>query len=354
MKRIGLIIVQASKASAAFVANAVKETRDIEIAGTAPDFRSGLDAIRLYAPDIVLVQAGPRIEEFCDAVTREYPETGIIILVVGNDPDSARYVVAALACGAIDYLAVSDKSDSTHNLLLSKIRCYSIKRYSHRARRNEVEKNHEYRFVATAPASGGEYPPATVPKFDAVLIGVSTGGPVALMDLLPGIPATFPVPLIIVLHMPKEFTGPMAAALDRKSSLHIKEAEDNEEPVRGKAYLAPGGFHCMLHGETRGKIRMRIADGPLENGCKPAADVLFRSAAPLLGNRALAVVLTGMGSDGTKGAKTVKRHGGFLVAQDEKTSIVWGMPGSIVRAGLADEVLPLDRIAARLCELIGI
>jgi two-component system, chemotaxis family, protein-glutamate methylesterase/glutaminase len=360
MNRIRIVLIQDSPVSVKFVTDAVKETNDIEIIGIASDLHSGLGTIRSNTPDIVLAQDEPAIVEFTAAVMRECPETGIIIMMANNDPVSAKRVVAALAGGAIDFVVTIDKSETMHNFLLSKIRCFSIKQYSHRARLSEVGRNPFRRSgmagvgsaIVKAPVRKERRLPAR-PKFDMVLIGVSTGGPVALMDLLPGFPASFPVPIIIVLHMPKEFTGPMAAGLDRKTSIRVKEAEDGEEPVPGKAYLAPGGIHCMLCREAQGKLRLRIVDGPAENGCKPSVDVLFRSAAPVLGDRAIAVVLTGMGIDGTKGAETVKQRGAFVLAQDERTSIVWGMPGSVVRAGLADDILPLDRIAARICELLG-
>ena len=361
MDRIRIVFIQNSIANAALIADAIKATRDIEIVGTALDLRLGLDIVRSRAPDIILAQDGPGVVEFTDTVMRERFETGIIIMTGGNDPASAKRVVAALTSGAFDFIAAHGKNESMPSLLLSKIRCCSIKQYSNRARQGEAGKSGVIgpKTVAARPAFtksyvSGERQTIVRPKFDVVLIGVSTGGPEALMRLLPDFPALMPIPVIIVLHMPKEFTGPMAAALDRKTSIRVKEAEDGDEPARGKAYLAPGGIHCMLRREARGTSCLRIFDGPAENGCKPSVDVLFRSGAPLFGSRAMAVVLTGMGVDGTKGAGAIKEHGGSVLTQDERTSVVWGMPGSVVRAGLANEILPLDRIAARVCELIGI
>ncbi len=360
MKHIRVVVIQTPSMSSIAVSDVVKDTHDIEIIGTAADHSSGMDMIRSLIPDIILVQSGLSIEDFTAGVINEFPEVGIIIMVADYNPVSSKRVVAALASGATDFITIGDNKESIRNLLLSKIRCCSIKRYSHRARQSKNEKSPSRCSTITGRDSvfaGISVPKkqfvAARPRFDAILVGVSTGGPVALMDLLPAFPVSFPVPIIIVLHMPKEFTGPMAAALDRKTNIRIKEAEDGEEPVRGKAYLAPGGYHCLLQSEAFGKKRLHIVDGPAENGCKPSVDVLFRSAAPLLGERMIAVVLTGMGIDGTKGAKMVKQHGGFILVQDEQTSIVWGMPGSIVRAGLADETQPLGSIATRLCELVG-
>jgi two-component system chemotaxis response regulator CheB len=361
VNKIRIVSVLNSPACAALVSDAVKGTRDIEIVGTAINLHAGLAAIRIGAPDIVLAQDGPGIVEFTERVTKQRREAGIIIMTVDNDPVSIQRVVAALTVGAFDFITIIGKNESMHSLLLSKIRRCSIKQFSNRARRSDIE-NIGLNGPHTMDASP-ETAKALVPdkprvsngtQFDALLIGVSTGGPEALMRLLPDFPASMPIPVIIVLHMPREFTGPMAAALDRKSSIRVKETEDGEEPLRGKAYLARGGVHSVVRRDAQGKIRLHAFDGPPENGCRPSVDALFRTAAPVFGGRTLAVVLTGMGVDGTKGAETVKHHGGYVLAQDEPSSVVWGMPGSIVRAGLANEIAPLDGIASRVCELVGV
>jgi len=182
-------------------------------------------------------------------------------------------------------------------------------------------------------------------------MGVSTGGPEVLAEIIPEFPAWFPLPIVIVLHMPKHFTGRMAEALDRKSELAVSEAAEGDVLQPGHVYLAPGGLHLVLDRDTRQRIALRTVDDPPENGCKPSVDVLFRSAARVLGHRVLAVVLTGMGEDGTRGLGELKKHKVRVLVQDEATSVVWGMPGSAVRAGYADEVLPLGRIAPRISEL---
>jgi two-component system chemotaxis response regulator CheB len=162
-----------------------------------------------------------------------------------------------------------------------------------------------------------------------------------------GLPAGLPVPIVITQHMPPVFTKMFAERLDRSTALHVVEATDGMELTAGTAYIAPGDSHLVLH--RRGTaISTQLSGAPQENSCRPAVDVMFRSVAALYGASAYAAVLTGMGHDGRGGAKVLRDAGAEVLAQDEASSVVWGMPGAVVGAGLADEVLPLDRIAAHL------
>ena len=184
-------------------------------------------------------------------------------------------------------------------------------------------------------------------KVDILAIGSSTGGPDALTKVLTGIPADLPVPIVITQHMPPVFTRMFAERLDRSTPLHVVEATDGMELTAGWAYIAPGDSHLVLH--RRGTATLtQLSGAPPENSCRPAVDVMFRSVAALYGASAYATVLTGMGQDGRGGAKVLRDAGAEILAQDEATSVVWGMPGAVVGAGLADEILPLDRIAAFL------
>jgi two-component system, chemotaxis family, protein-glutamate methylesterase/glutaminase len=361
MARIKIVSIQNSLEIAAVIAQSVKGSRDMEITGKAADLQAGLQLAASSNPDIVLAYDDPTIVEFTTALLNKLPETGIIVTASGEDPATPKRIVAALTEGAFDFVTglstrkSIDGSETLSSLLLSKIRCCSIRRYSRIVRR-ESGVDHPKRFVDTNRMENRmqeSIQKTLKPKFDVVLIGVSTGGPEALMSLLPALPEHLSAPILIVLHMPKEFTGPMAAALDRKTKIRVRETIDGEEVMEGKAYLARGGFHCTVMRDISGRIIFQSNDQPPENGCKPAVDVLFRSAAPLYGDRAIAVILTGMGSDGAQGCETVKKHGGIVLAQDESSSVVWGMPGSVVGAGLADEIVSLKKIPERLCALLG-
>jgi len=183
---------------------------------------------------------------------------------------------------------------------------------------------------------------------ELVLIGVSTGGPAALARVLPLLPKDFPVPIVVVQHMPPIFTQSLAESLASKCNLRVREAADGEKIEPGLVLIAPGGQQMRLVPGLDTLARVQITDDPPENNCKPAVDYLFRSAANGLPGRAMAVILTGMGSDGTLGLRLLRRHGCFTIAQDEATSVVYGMPKAAVEAGVVDVVLPLDAIAAKI------
>jgi two-component system chemotaxis response regulator CheB len=180
-----------------------------------------------------------------------------------------------------------------------------------------------------------------------VAIGVSTGGPDALARVLPALPANFPVPVVVAQHMPAIFTSLLAARLTAKSALPVKECVSGERLLPGRIVIAPGDFHMTVSQEN-GTAILRTHQGPKENFCRPSVNVLFRSIARVYGARTLAVILTGMGQDGLKECENLRDLGARIYVQDEGTSVVWGMPGFVARAGLADKILPLDQIAGEI------
>ncbi|MBX7190731.1 MAG: chemotaxis response regulator protein-glutamate methylesterase [Sandaracinaceae bacterium] len=187
-------------------------------------------------------------------------------------------------------------------------------------------------------------PPARQQRPEILAIGCSTGGPNALIDFWRGIPRTFPFPIVLVQHMPPVFTRMLAERLTALGGVPVKEGAEGERLEPGQARIAPGGFHMELfrQGEL---VKIHLHEGPPENSCRPAADVLFRSVARVYGPKAYGVVMTGMGQDALVGSRAIVDAGGAVLAQDEATSVVWGMPGFVARAGLAREVLPLAQLA---------
>jgi len=208
---------------------------------------------------------------------------------------------------------------------------------------------------ADAPADAPVRPPVArtaAPKAPAVLvIGSSTGGPEALTKVLPLLPASLPVPVLLVQHMPPVFTRQFAQRLDRLCPLTVVEAVDGTPLAPGTVHVAPGDFHLTV-GTSGVSKRTALNQAPPENFCRPAVDVLFRSAVAAYGGAVLGVVLTGMGSDGRIGAGQIRQAGGTVVAQDQATSVVWGMPGAVTQAGFADEVVPLGRVAEAIIRLL--
>ena len=184
-------------------------------------------------------------------------------------------------------------------------------------------------------------------RVEVVAIGCSTGGPDALSKVLRALPANLPVPVVVVQHMPPVFTKMFAERLDRTCGLTVVEAADGMTVVPGSVYIAPGDLHMEV--VRRGQeVTIRVKHGPPENFCRPAVDVLFRSVNSVYGKATLAVILTGMGQDGRRGCEALSAAGAEILAQDEATSVVWGMPGSVTNAGLADAVLPLNGVASHL------
>ncbi len=179
---------------------------------------------------------------------------------------------------------------------------------------------------------------------EVVAIGVSTGGPKALARLMPTIPADFPVPIVIVQHMPPIFTQKLAQRLDEASEISIYEGAVGDVIKPGGAWIAPGGYHMYLEKKGIGEVAINTHTGPLVEGCRPAVNVLFESVAEIYGANTLAVILTGMGKDGLEGSKLILNEGGRLLAQDEASSVVWGMPGAVTRAGLPEKVAHIDEL----------
>lgn len=184
-----------------------------------------------------------------------------------------------------------------------------------------------------------------------VVLGSSTGGPNAVADVLCALPEDLPVPICVTQHMPEGFTSAFAERLDRTCRFTVREAVGGDLLLPSTVWIAPGGRHMEV-GYDGPRLVTRLTDGPLENSCRPAVDPLFRSAANALGDGALAVILTGMGRDGLEGARALKGRGATVLVQDEETSVVWGMPGAVADAGLADQVLPLGEVASAVTRTV--
>lgn len=190
-------------------------------------------------------------------------------------------------------------------------------------------------------------------KYQLMAIGTSTGGPVALQKILTALPANFPLPIVLIQHMPATFTAAFAARLDNLCKIGVKEAQDGDVLKPGMAYLAPGGMQMMLDGRP-GSVRLRIIDGGDRMNYKPCVDVTFGSAAKVYHDKVLSMVLTGMGADGREGARMLKNSGATIWAQDEDSCVVYGMPQAVAKAGISSEDLPLERIAERISVELGL
>jgi two-component system, chemotaxis family, protein-glutamate methylesterase/glutaminase len=264
----------------------------------------------------------------------------------------AKVTLEALAGGASDYVAKPTGQSGREEALRSLASELLPKIHALTARAQSIR-----------PPAPWSLPPNPAPSAtraiscapSVIVIGVSTGGPAALDVLLPALPATFPLPVLIVQHMPEVFTGLFAQRLNDRCALRVREAVEGDTVQSGTITIARGNWHTEVKPATRPGAPpiLHLNQDPPENHCRPAADVLFRSAARVYGSGVLAVVLTGMGSDGLAGCRLIRSQGGAVLAQDQATSTVWGMPGAVAQAGLAHKVLPLAAIAPEIVRLAG-
>jgi two-component system chemotaxis response regulator CheB len=264
----------------------------------------------------------------------------------------ASSAIEALMCGANDYVTKPSGSDSTDGMLdtlrlelIPKIKQFFLRPQS------PIPPSVRPALVKPKPVLPVSSASFTPEQRSIVVIGVSTGGPTALLDLLPRLPKTFPLPIAIVQHMPPIFTQQLAERLSAKSAIEVLEGREGMPLLPGRAVLAPGDFHMRLK-KTASAVTVTLDQGERENSCRPAVDTLFRSVQQIYGGRSVGVILTGMGQDGLRGVADLRKDGAYIIAQDRASSVVWGMPGAVVEAGLADAVLSLNEVAPAILRLV--
>ncbi|MEW6368102.1 MAG: chemotaxis-specific protein-glutamate methyltransferase CheB [Acidobacteriota bacterium] len=345
-----LMVVDDSAAFRALIRDVLASEDDIEIVGTASTGRGALLRIPDLTPDCILMDIQmPGIDglKTLRLVKQQHPQIGVIICsAVGFEV--ADVAVEALANGALDFIPKAPQLAPGESLIgrlrdevVSRIRAFRA--YSPRAQTPPRPDAQPPLEDALCAQPGGR---------DVIAIGVSTGGPVALRALLQEVPADIAATILIVQHMPPVFTKRLADQLNTVSRVRVKEAEDGEEALYGTAYIAPGDYHMEVR--RRGSApAIVLTRGAPENSVRPAVDVLFRSVASTFGNRALGVVLTGMGSDGYAGSQALKARGAIVIAQDEASSVIWGMPRFVAEAGLADRVCALADMPRLIGRLVG-
>ena len=324
----------------------------LEVVGSANNGRVALAKFPLLHPDIVLLDIEmPEMNglQTIPELRKLSPRIPIIMFSTLTER-GASSTLDALSLGASDYVTKPSNLDmgaTSHAVteeLIPKIRALCGLGTPLMALAQSAN-------AGRAPVHFRKAPVQSVPV-KIVAIGVSTGGPEALAKVIPTLPASFPVPIVIAQHMPPIFTGMLASRLSDKSSIPVRECKSGEVLAPGVAWIAPGDYHMVLKVDGR-VIRLHTYQGPRENFCRPSVDVLFRSVAEVFGPQTLAVILTGMGQDGFKGCESLAAKGARIVVQDEPSSVVWGMPGFVARGGLAERVLPLEEIGPEIVRRVA-
>lgn len=330
------------------LSDSISSDPDITVVGTAPNGKIALQKLSQLNPDVITLDIEmPELNgiDTLKELRKIYPKLPVIMFSTLTAKGAAT-TLDALAAGASDYVtkpanvgSVTAARETVERDLIAKIKALAPRAASPRPLPTPIN--------SPTKLNGHAAPALATKRPEIVTIGVSTGGPNALAAVIPLLPKNFSVPIVIVQHMPPMFTKLLADRLNAQSQIPINEAVDNEVIQPGRAYIAPGDFHLELK-SSGGVVISQLTKGPPENSCRPAADVLFRSVVSIYGAATLGVVLTGMGSDGLRGCEKIKEAGGRVIVQDQASSIVWGMPGCVAEAGLANQVLPLDAIAQAL------
>jgi two-component system chemotaxis response regulator CheB len=348
-----VLIVDDSRIFRAALQDALEGRAGIRVVGSVWSGDKALEFIRHSPPDLVTLdvnmpgQGGLETLSDIQDLNASRPDLPPVrvLLVSALTERGAAITVEGLQRGAFDFIRKPDGPDEKANAVLlqqqlfEKIDMFAVRRA---------------RLSSTAPQpKSSAAPPIHRPgRFHAIAIGSSTGGPEALARLLPVLTKQTSVPLFIVQHLPPGMTRYFADSLGRKCDYRFVEASHGEAVQPGTAYIAPGGRHMIVR-KQEGRIVIALNDQPPENGCRPSVDVLFRSVAAAYPEAVVAIILTGMGCDGAKGLGPLKRNGAYVIAQDEATSVVWGMPGAAAATNQVDEVLPLERIGPTVASLLG-
>ena len=317
----------------------------LEVVGAARDGREALDLVEQLNPDVIT----------CDLIMPELDGVGFVreqmqrkpvpIIIMSVAKETAEAALTALDAGAIDFVQkptalASEKIFEVSNELIEKVKAAG-----------NISLN---RLPTPEPQIAARVEPAVVGthSVDLVVLGISTGGPQALKRLIPQLPADFPVPLVMVMHMPVGYTEMYAAKLNELSNLEVREAAEGDELKPGRVFLAQAGRHLTLKRQTDGKVVTHLNARPFSTLHRPSVDVLFQSAAEVYRNRVLGVVMTGMGSDGKQGAAWIKSQGGLVFTEAESSCVVYGMPGVVMEAGLSDRSVALEDMAHAIREVV--
>lgn len=342
MTRIRILVVDDSVVIRKILSETLAEDRSIEVVGTASDGRLGLAKIAQLHPDLVTLDVEMPVLNGLETLTelrKRYPKLPVVMFSTLTERGAAA-TLDALALGASDYCTKPSNTGS-FAAAIEAVRAELIPKI---------------KALCAAPTKKvAAFPVRPEPatrrpshrRIEIATIGASTGGPNALAEVLPCIPKDFPVPIVLVQHMPPIFTRLLADRLASHCAISVHEGAAGAELLPGQAWIAPGNYHMTVKRAAAG-ARLEVNQDRPENSCRPAVDVLFRSVADVYGGASLAVVMTGMGSDGVIGSQLIRQRGGEVIVQDEASSVVWGMPGLVYHSGHADAVFPVTQLGPEI------
>jgi two-component system, chemotaxis family, protein-glutamate methylesterase/glutaminase len=345
MRKIRVLVVDDSVVIRRLISVALADNPHIEVVATSSNGRIALSRIPMCNPDLITLDIEMPVMnglETLAMVRKSYPSLPVIMFSALT-PMGVDKTLDCLALGAQDYVTKTEMGTGEAAIT-----------YLHRYL---VPKIEEFcRGIVELPAPAPPAPVLKLPsdvtqRVDVLVIASSTGGPNVLLEIIPQFPADFPVPVLIVQHMPPVFTKHFAKNLSDKSKILVEEGMAGAPLRAGRAWVAPGNYHMTLKRDGT-MVRIQLNQNPPQHSCRPSADVLFRSAAELYGPSTLGVVLTGMGQDGLRGSECIAEAGGQIVVQDEASSVVWGMPGFVAKAGLADAVVPRNHLFAEIAKRV--
>lgn len=337
-QKIRVLVVDDSVVIRRLVCHALEQDPAIEVVGVAANGSIALNRIPQLNPDVITLDIEmPEMDglTLLRILRPKYPNLRVVMFSTLTERGAAA-TLGALAAGADDYVTKASNAGALDVSLANLVE-------------ELLPKIHQF-FAAKPPKkapSAPVHPRASKQRAELIVIGVSTGGPSALASLISHLPADLRAPVLVVQHMPPLFTRLLAERLDAQTQLSVREGFAGAPVERGQVYIAPGDYHMRVARGPKG-VHLTLDQTPPLNSCRPAVDALFASAAEVYGGAVTGAVLTGMGQDGMQGAGLLKAKGAHMIAQDQATSVVWGMPGAVVGAGLADEILPLSEIAPAL------
>ncbi|MCP4196349.1 MAG: chemotaxis response regulator protein-glutamate methylesterase [Proteobacteria bacterium] len=358
-----VMIVDDSIAFRRMLASVINSLPGVVVAGNASNGKQALDKFSEIEPDIVTLEVEMPISNGIETLRRlrEKNPSCAVIMVSAFSSSSVKTTLVALEAGAIDFIAKAPgiDVDDSMDTIKRQIEPIIAALQTRQKLVSIISKKDPDRASDVTGVSKVGFYPTRLPKMaitdekpGIVAIGASTGGPAALGEIIPQLPKDFPPPVVIVQHMPPAFTAQLAETLNKKSAITVVEARDRQSVKESTVYIAPGAKQMKLEWDvTRAGKIIRIVDDPPVNNCKPSASYLFDSVAQIYKKNAVGVILTGMGKDGVSGLREMKRHGAKIIAQNESTSTIFGMPMAAINAGVVDVVVPLQRIGEEIEKL---